>query len=54
MEENQAKRTVKKKFLTADKVGKTIKGFGGYALTFAVGALAKEALTPKKNENNSD
>jgi hypothetical protein len=44
MEKSQVTRTVKKKFLAADKAGKFVKGAGVYLATFAAGVLVKEAL----------
>ena len=42
MEEQKITRTIKKKFLWIDKVGKSVKGAGGYAASFGVGFLAKK------------
>lgn len=54
MKENQMKRTVKKLFLTADKVSRTVKGAGGYAGTFIVTAALKTALDSKNENGDND
>ena len=54
MKENQMKRTVKKLFLTADKVSSAVKGVGGYASTFIVGVALNTALNSKNENGDSD
>lgn len=54
MKENQMKRTVKKLFLTADKVSRAVKGVGGYAGTFIVGVAWKTALDSKNENGDND
>ena len=56
MEENKMKRTVKMKFLMADKVGKGVKSVAGYAVVLAttVGvAYIHEALSNHNDQEDN-
>lgn len=57
MDKNQPKRTVKKKFLRVDKIGKGVKGVGKpvAAIGAFIGATyLKEALASKDEDSDSD
>lgn len=54
MEENQMKRTVKKLFLTADRVSRRVKGLSGYVGSFFVGAALTSALDSKKESGENE
>lgn len=53
MEENKIKRTVKKSFLTADKVSRMVKCVGGYAGPF-IASMALNALNSKSKNGDND
>ena len=53
MEDNKIKRTVKKLFLTADKVSRTVKCVGGYVGPF-IASMALNALDSKSENGDND
>jgi len=53
-ENKQTMRTIKKKFLAADKAGRVIKGAGGYVAAAVVGAFAKNVLESKNEDVDSE
>lgn len=55
MEEHKKTRTVRKRFLIANNMGKTVKGVGGFAASAAAGfSLAMVARNASKSENMSN
>ena len=55
MEENLMKRTVKKKFQTADSVGRFVKEAGVYLGAMFAGVVLKTAMdAPKENADNDE
>jgi len=54
LEDKPPRRTVKKLFLTANRVSKRVKSFSGYVGLFIIGAALTYALDSKKENGDNE